>query len=182
MATTTNFGWSTPDNTSYVKDGASSIRTLGSSIDTTVNAFNRGKVLAVINTNTTSLTGGVEATICTGSATIVPNRRYTAYANCAFQAGASGSGNAMLWLNTGSFNRGIAYETTSVAANLNTHRNGTITFSAADVGVTTGSGTATTFNLKLRTSNNCTLQTNPDSILGSNTYPQILFIEDAGPA
>jgi hypothetical protein len=36
MATTTNYSWSTPDNTSYVKDGASSIRTLGSSVDTTL--------------------------------------------------------------------------------------------------------------------------------------------------
>lgn len=34
MATTTNFGWTTPDNTDLVKDGASAIRTLGSSIDT----------------------------------------------------------------------------------------------------------------------------------------------------
>jgi hypothetical protein len=34
MATTTNFGWSTPDDTSLVKDGAAAIRTLGSSIDT----------------------------------------------------------------------------------------------------------------------------------------------------
>lgn len=36
MATTTNYGWTTPDNTALVKDGASAIRTLGSSIDTTV--------------------------------------------------------------------------------------------------------------------------------------------------
>ena len=36
MAVTTNYSWSTPDNTSYVKDGASSIRTLGSSVDTTL--------------------------------------------------------------------------------------------------------------------------------------------------
>lgn len=34
MATTTNFGWATPDDTSFVKDGAAAIRTLGSSIDT----------------------------------------------------------------------------------------------------------------------------------------------------
>ena len=33
MATTTNFGWSTPDNTGYVKDGALSIRTLGTAVD-----------------------------------------------------------------------------------------------------------------------------------------------------
>ena len=36
MATTTNYGWTTPDNTALVKDGASAIRTLGSSVDTTV--------------------------------------------------------------------------------------------------------------------------------------------------
>lgn len=34
MATTTNFGWDTPDDTDLVKDGAAAIRTLGSSIDT----------------------------------------------------------------------------------------------------------------------------------------------------
>jgi hypothetical protein len=36
MATTTNNGWVTPDNTAYVKDGASAIRSLGQSIDTSV--------------------------------------------------------------------------------------------------------------------------------------------------
>ena len=36
MATTTNFGWTTPDNTGYVKDGALAIRTLGSAIDTSM--------------------------------------------------------------------------------------------------------------------------------------------------
>jgi hypothetical protein len=36
VATTTNFGWTTPDNTGYVKDGALAIRTLGSAIDTSL--------------------------------------------------------------------------------------------------------------------------------------------------
>jgi len=36
MATTTNFGWATPDDTDLVKNGASAIRTLGSSIDTSL--------------------------------------------------------------------------------------------------------------------------------------------------
>jgi len=38
MATTSNFGWPTPDDTDLVKDGASAIRSLGSAIDTTVAA------------------------------------------------------------------------------------------------------------------------------------------------
>jgi len=40
MASTTNYSWSTPDDTALVKDGASAIRTLGSSVDTTVKALN----------------------------------------------------------------------------------------------------------------------------------------------
>jgi hypothetical protein len=31
MATTTNYSWTTPDDTDLVKDGAAAIRTLGSS-------------------------------------------------------------------------------------------------------------------------------------------------------
>jgi len=40
MATTTNYGWTTPDDTDLVKDGAAAIRTLGSSIDTTTKNLN----------------------------------------------------------------------------------------------------------------------------------------------
>ena len=40
MATTTNYGWDTPDDTDLVKDGAAAIRTLGSSIDTTTKNLN----------------------------------------------------------------------------------------------------------------------------------------------
>jgi hypothetical protein len=40
MATTTNYSWSTPDDTALVKDGAAAIRTLGSSADTTVKNLN----------------------------------------------------------------------------------------------------------------------------------------------
>lgn len=36
MATSTNYGWSEPDDTSLVKDGASAMRTLGNAIDTSL--------------------------------------------------------------------------------------------------------------------------------------------------
>jgi hypothetical protein len=59
MATTTNYGWATPDDTALVKDGASAIRTLGSSVDTTTKALNPSTTLGDIeyrsstaNTNT----------------------------------------------------------------------------------------------------------------------------------
>ena len=78
MATTTNYGWTTPDDTALVKDGASAIRTLGSSVDTTTKALNPSTTLGDIeyrsstaNTNTRlpigssgqylSVSGGVPA-------------------------------------------------------------------------------------------------------------------------
>jgi hypothetical protein len=36
MATSPNYGWSEPDDTSFVKNGAQAMRTLGNAIDTTV--------------------------------------------------------------------------------------------------------------------------------------------------
>jgi hypothetical protein len=56
MATTTNYSWSTPDDTALVKDGASAIRTLGSSADTTVKALNPGTTAGDIDYYTTSTT------------------------------------------------------------------------------------------------------------------------------
>jgi hypothetical protein len=56
MATTTNYSWSTPDDVSLVKDGASAIRTLGSSADTTVKALNPGTTAGDIDYYTTSTT------------------------------------------------------------------------------------------------------------------------------
>jgi hypothetical protein len=90
MATTTNYGWTTPDDTSLVKDGAAAIRTLGSSIDTTTKALNPSTTLGDIeyrsstaNTNTRlpigtngqflTVTGGVPtwAGISTGGMTVI---------------------------------------------------------------------------------------------------------------
>jgi hypothetical protein len=59
MATTTNYGWDTPDDTDLVKDGAAAIRTLGNSVDTTTKNLNPETTLgdiayrsATSNTNT----------------------------------------------------------------------------------------------------------------------------------
>jgi len=59
MATTTNYGWTTPNDTDLVKDGAAAIRTLGSSVDTTTKNLNPSTTLgdieyrsATANTNT----------------------------------------------------------------------------------------------------------------------------------
>lgn len=43
MATSPNYGWSEPDDTAYVKDGAAAMRTLGNAIDTSVNQIEKFK-------------------------------------------------------------------------------------------------------------------------------------------
>jgi hypothetical protein len=90
MATTTNYGWTTPDDTALVKDGAAAIRTLGSSVDTTTKNLNPSTTLGDIeyrsstaNTNTRlgigttgqvlTVSGGVPAwsTISAGGLTLL---------------------------------------------------------------------------------------------------------------
>lgn len=39
MATSPNYGWSEPDDTSFVKNGAAAMRTLGNAIDSTVKSI-----------------------------------------------------------------------------------------------------------------------------------------------
>jgi hypothetical protein len=51
MANTTNFNWETPDDTDLVKDGAAAIRTLGSSIDTSLMDLKGGTSGQVLSKN-----------------------------------------------------------------------------------------------------------------------------------
>lgn len=51
MATTTNFGWETPDDTDLLTDGALAIRTLGNSIDTSLVDLKGGTTGQVLSKN-----------------------------------------------------------------------------------------------------------------------------------
>lgn len=49
MATTTNFGWTTPNDTDLVKNGAAAIRTLGSAVDTSLAQLKGGTTGQVLS-------------------------------------------------------------------------------------------------------------------------------------
>jgi hypothetical protein len=66
MATTTNYSWTTPDDTALVKDGAAAIRTLGSSVDTTVKNLNPETTLGDISYR--SSTANVKTRLALGTA------------------------------------------------------------------------------------------------------------------
>jgi hypothetical protein len=57
MATTTNYGWDTPDDTDLVKDGALAIRDLGQDVDTSLYNITDGKNVGLVPINTTTFTG-----------------------------------------------------------------------------------------------------------------------------
>jgi hypothetical protein len=54
MATTTNYGWDTPDDTDLVKDGALAMRDLGQDIDTSLFGITDGKNVGMVHINTTT--------------------------------------------------------------------------------------------------------------------------------
>jgi hypothetical protein len=96
MATTTNYGWETPDDTDLVKDGAAAIRTLGNSIDTTTKNLNpettTGDIAyrsATANTNTRLAIGstGQVLTVAAG----VPSWASPAGAGLTWAAGGNGN-------------------------------------------------------------------------------------------
>jgi len=105
MATTTNYGWTTPDDTALVKDGASAIRTLGTSIDTTTKNLNPSTTLGDIeyrsstaNTNTRlgigtsgqylTVSGGVPAwgDISAGGLTLIAEQQASGASSISFSS------------------------------------------------------------------------------------------------
>jgi hypothetical protein len=69
MATTTNYSWTTPDDTDLVKDGAAAIRTLGSAIDTSFAADQGDLLLGGVSDIFEPLAIGAAATVLTSDGT-----------------------------------------------------------------------------------------------------------------
>jgi hypothetical protein len=69
MATTTNYSWTTPDDTDLVKDGAAAIRTLGSAIDTSFAADQGDLLLGGTSDIFEPLAIGAAATVLTSDGT-----------------------------------------------------------------------------------------------------------------
>jgi hypothetical protein len=67
MATTTNYGWTTPDDSDPFRNGASAIRTLGSSADTTLFTALGGAYPGLRRIKTQTIPAGVTSQEVTGA-------------------------------------------------------------------------------------------------------------------
>jgi hypothetical protein len=91
MPTTTNYGWATPADTDLVKDGASAIRTLGSSIDTTTKALNPSTTLGDIEYRSSTANTNTRLALGTAGQVLTVNSGATAPEWAALSAGANWS-------------------------------------------------------------------------------------------
>jgi len=103
MATTTNYSWSTPDDTALVKDGAAAIRSLGTAIDTTT--YNnsllpivktivdaKGDIIAATAADTVArLAVGTNGQVLTADSTAATGLAYTTISSGGMTSIASGS-------------------------------------------------------------------------------------------
>lgn len=146
-----------------------------------MNDLPAGVIAYTSATATTAYTSGVNLTVLTQAATIVPNRRYRVGGRLSFQSGTANASFKAIWIDTTSSDKILWQSTYTQGANLPATVYGETIFTAADLGVTTGTGTSVTFNLIWRDSGNSgQLITNPDAVVGANTSPQQLYIEDIG--
>ena len=63
MATTTNYGWDTPDDTDLVKDGALAMRDLGQDVDTSLFSITGGKNVGLVYIGKTSFSAASSVTL-----------------------------------------------------------------------------------------------------------------------
>jgi hypothetical protein len=98
MATTTYFGWETPDDTDLVKDGAAAMRTLGSEIDTSMTDLlggTTGQVLAKASDDDMDFVWSADAAGMTNPMTTTGDVIYSSSGSTPARLGIGSEGNVL---------------------------------------------------------------------------------------
>jgi hypothetical protein len=130
-------------------------------------------------TATTAFVANTSLTVLSVSATIYAGRTYQMFGKLDVQYSVSSTVGAALFVTGNSINRTLYYQTAAVAAYYNLGISGFTTFTATELGVTTGSS-AKTIELKFKSGGSGSLNTDPDGYISASSFSQQLLVIDIG--
>jgi hypothetical protein len=131
-------------------------------------------------TATTAFTAGNVLVVLSLPTTIYAGRKYQIQGKVAVQCTNSATSNA-LYVTGNSVSRTVWFQTTAIGTNLGAMANGFTTYTATELGVTTGSSSVT-ITLNWRSGANGALNTNPDTYVSAGSASQQLIVIDIGAA
>lgn len=131
---------------------------------------------------TTSFSANTTLTIFSKTVTIHPNRRYKIFGRIGVQPTGTAATSNALWVSETTLGvRTLAYDTLAIVQNYCQLFSGTVFCVSSDLGVTTTSASKT-IDMKWRCGTSGALNVDPDGVVGTNSLPHQLIIEDIGPA
>ena len=131
-------------------------------------------------TATTGFAANTPLKVLTLTATIYAGRKYQIQGKIAVQASSAATANA-LYVQGNSVARTVWYQTTAIGLNLCAIATGFTTYTATELGVTSGSA-GVVIDLYWKSGATGSLNTNPDGYISAGSASQQLAVIDIGPA
>ena len=131
-------------------------------------------------TATTGFSANTALSVLSVAVTIYAGRTYQIFGKLAVQYSSSATVGAALYVNANSIDRTLYYQTEVVPANLAIGISGFTTYTAAELGVTSGSSSKT-FLLNWKSGAGGSLTANPDGFVAAGSFSQQILIMDIGP-
>jgi hypothetical protein len=148
-----------------------------------VNASNTGRGLVAFSDSlvNTTFASSTNTTILEVTFDVFAGRRYSIVGKIAVQPSATTAPNALFVSETTMGTKLLDYRTAAIGANLNEAFQGFHSATAANMGVTSGSSSKTV-SLQFRCGSAGGIATNPDGVLGADSFVPQLYVEDIGAA
>lgn len=131
---------------------------------------------------TTAFSAATALTVLSSTFTAVAGRRYLVTGRIGVQVTGTAATSNALWITQTTLGvRTLAYETIAITQFHCKLFSGSVTFAASDLGVSSGSSSRT-IDMRWRCGASGALNTDPDAIVGTNSVPHQLIIQDIGPS
>jgi len=140
-----------------------------------------GNVATAVQLGAAGYSAGNALTVLTLNVPVVAGRRYEVSGKISVQASANSGPNALYVSAPGITPRTLDYTNLAIGTNLHATFRGTVTISATEFGVPSGTGTVA-LGLFFKSGAGGGLALNPDGYVSANSSPQELIVKDIGPA